>query len=425
MTESMTQATTKEAPSNGPILSPEEGVRGWICVIGSFLALFATFGFLNAIGVFQTTYQETSLRSYTSSDIAWVFAVQLCLLWALGPFYGRIIDTYGPAPVIYPCSFLCVFSLCMTSLADEYYQIFLAQGLVFGIGAGGVFTASIVCVSQWFIRRRGLAVGIATSGSSLGGVIFPIFVNRVIQDVGFYGAVRFTALFIGILLAASCLMVKGRLPRRPWNNKTPWFDVTLFNDKPFAFYILGSFLVMWGLWGPFDFISSMAEAQGFSPTLALYLISIVNSTSIPGRIIPPHLADRIGHFNVITLCSALIGGSILCLWLPFNYHPSHAGIILFALVYGFVSGAFVSLLMPCVAKTGSLETLGQRFGTFQLAMGAASLTGLPIMGAILNRQSGTDFSGLQIFASMSALLGTGFLAVSTYFLSRARETWKI
>ena len=59
---------------------------------------------------------------------------------------------------------------------------------------------------------------------------------------------------------------------------------------------------------------------------------------------------------------------MLCLWLPFNYHPSHAGIIVFALVYGLVSGAVVTLVMPCVAKSGSLETLGQRFGTFQLVI---------------------------------------------------------
>jgi len=71
---------------------------------------------------------------------------------------------------------------------------------------------------------------------------------------------------------------------------------------------------------------------------------------------------------VITFCSLLTGASILALWLPFSYYPSHAGIIVFALIYGFVSGAFVSLLMPCAAKAGSLETLGQRFGTFQAVM---------------------------------------------------------
>lgn len=62
---------------------------------------------------------------------------------------------------------------------------------------------------------------------------------------------------------------------------------------------------------------------------------------------------------------------MLALWLPFNYVASHAGIIVFALVYGFTSGAFVSLLMPCVAKSGDIQTLGQRFGTFQIVMSIA------------------------------------------------------
>lgn len=98
-----------------------------------------------------------------------------------------------------------------------------------------------------------------------------------------------------------------------------------------------------------------------------------SAASIPGRILPPHLGDRIGHFNVLTVSGLMTGVSILALWLPFNYHTSQAGIIVFALVYGFVSGAFVCLLMPCVAKSGSLDTLGQRFGTFQTVIAVRSV----------------------------------------------------
>lgn len=132
----------------------------------------------------------------------------------------------------------------MISLATDYYQIFLAQGLTFGIGAGAVFTASTVCVGQWFVKRRGFAIGIVTTGSSLGGVIFPFFLNNVIQDVGFAGALRYTALLMGILLVASCFTISARLPRKKWDSKTKWFDVNLFKDKQFALYTVGAWLVM-------------------------------------------------------------------------------------------------------------------------------------------------------------------------------------
>lgn len=199
------------------------------------------------MGVFQKTYEETILHEYSPSSISWIFAVQLALVLALGPLYGRIFDTYGPAPVLYPCSVICVFSLCMTSLAHEYYQIFLAQGLLFGIGVGGLFSAGILCVGQWFVRRRGLATGIASTGSSVGGVICPIFMDRVMETKGFAGATRYVALLMGVLLVAACILTRARLPRKKWNRELKWFDVTLFKKKEFTLFTIGTYLTMWVL----------------------------------------------------------------------------------------------------------------------------------------------------------------------------------
>lgn len=147
--------------------------------------------------------------------------------------------------ILWPCSVLCVFALCMTSLASNYYQIFLAQGVAFGIGAGGVFTSSTVCASQWFVRRRGLANGIITVGSSLAGVILPLFIYKLLAEVGFAGTFRYAALMIGILLALSCVLVRPRLPTKRWDAGSGWFDLSLFREIPFALFTIGCFLSMY------------------------------------------------------------------------------------------------------------------------------------------------------------------------------------
>ena len=101
------------------------------------------------------------------------------------------------------------------------------------------------------------------------------------------------------------------------------------------------------------------------------MLTITSAASVPGRVIPGYLADKFGYFNVMTTVSVLTGITVACLWIPFDYHRSHAGIIIFSLAYGLFSGAYVSLMMPCAAKSGSLDTLGQRFGTFQSVIAIA------------------------------------------------------
>ncbi len=77
-----------------------------------------------------------------------------------------------------------------------------------------------------------------------GGIVFPIFLNKVLDEVGFAGMVRYSALFVGILLASSCLLITARLPRKKWNPKLNWIDFSLFKDPAFASYTVGAYLVM-------------------------------------------------------------------------------------------------------------------------------------------------------------------------------------
>ena len=95
------------------------------------------------------------------------------MMYASTPFYGKIYDNYGPKPLLYFGAFAHVFGLMMTSLGQEYYQIFLAQSICSALGAAALFSASTGPIGSWFWRNRALAFGVMASGSSLSGCLIP------------------------------------------------------------------------------------------------------------------------------------------------------------------------------------------------------------------------------------------------------------
>lgn len=77
-----------------------------------------------------------------------------------------------------------------TAMLPEYWQVLLCQGLGFGLACSGTTLPAVVCVTQWFSSRRGLAVGLASCGSSFGGLIYQIMMSRLLEQVGFEAALK-------------------------------------------------------------------------------------------------------------------------------------------------------------------------------------------------------------------------------------------
>ena len=102
----------------------------------------------------------------------------------------------------------------MLSLAqrNQFYQVFLSQGICAGIGSGLLFVPSYAVVGHWFLRRRALAMTIVASGSSLGATIHPIMLNNLFNTLGFGNTVRASAGLVTGMLLIACLLVRTRLP---------------------------------------------------------------------------------------------------------------------------------------------------------------------------------------------------------------------
>ena len=112
---------------------------------------------------------------------------------------------------------------------------------------------------------------------------------------------------------------------------------------------------------PTEMISKTAGIlQGLVEISAnFYVLSVMNAGGILGRVAPSALSDSLGRFNILVPCAFLTGLSMLVFW-PFATNLT--AIMLFAAVYGFFSGAFNALIIPCIVQISDIREIGTRVG---------------------------------------------------------------
>lgn len=232
----------------------------------------------------------------------------------------------------------------MTSFCRTYYQLFLAQALLLGIGVSLILLPAIAVVSQHFTRNRGLSLGMIVSGSSLGGVIWPIILRRLLTRIGFGWTIR-TVAFIQLPLLLTCCLTIRYQKSHAMKAKLPLNFRCILNPT-LMLLAVGLFFIYLGLFTLFFYITSYAISLGLDTNLAYYMISILNSASLFGRILPGVLADRIGPYNVMII-AAVMSGLVCCCWTAAS---TVAGVIVLSLAYGFASGVCSNPLLPIPAS---------------------------------------------------------------------------
>ena len=315
-----------------------------------------------------------------------------------GPIYdkGYFRTLIITGAVLIPLGFM------MTSLCKTYWQTVLAQAFMIGLGNACLFVPSVAILPQYFSTRKSLANGIATSGSSFGGIIYPIVFRQLYPHIGFAWATRVLGF---ISLATVWFSVAVMKPRVFPKQKRSLTEFKAFKEPPYTLFCLGMFLGFVGFYGPCYYIGPYALQTGItSENLAFYLLPILNAASIAGRILPNFIADYTGAINLLTPAAAITGILALC-WIRIH---TQNGLIAFAALYGFFSGGFVSLPPPAlVTLTPDPRTLGTRMGQAFGTSALALLVGSPISGAILKSSGG--YLGFQLYSGITIFAGAAFL----------------
>ncbi|KAF9448785.1 MFS general substrate transporter, partial [Macrolepiota fuliginosa MF-IS2] len=391
---------------------PQPGLSGYLTVFGAFVALLVTFGQMNAFGTFQTWYSNHQLQQMSQSTISWIGSLQLLIFFLAGAPIGRLFDAYGPTWLMVAGSVVFTLSLVLTSISAEYWHYILAQGLLFGLGVAFMFYPALASITTYFSKYRATALGIAAAGSGVGGVVYPIMLEHLFEKIGFAWGVRVSALVSGTgCIMATLTVTNNRNVNKCGDNPAcaqprkagAYVDLAAFKDPRFSLLALGSSFVALGLYIPFFYVAEYAEHLNISPRLAFYVLSVMNAGGIFGRIAPAYISDTIGHFNLLAPAAFLSGLSTLALWLNVK---NLAGLMAFAAIYGFLSGAFVSVLTPSIACISERGQVGTRMGMLYSVTSIPSLVGNPAAGALLARSGSHSFAGMIIFSGCTVIAGS-------------------
>ena len=271
----------------------------------------------------------------------------------------------------------------------------------------------MAATGQYFNKNRGAALGLAVAGSSVGGVVFPIALSKMLanEKLGFGWSVRICGFLMLAVVLPACAMVRARLPPRSGK----FFLPSAFRELPYICLIGSVFLIMLGLFTPFFYLPTFAVEHGMSTQLASYLVAILNGSSFFGRVLGGVLADKFGRLNLLTGAGVCTGVLIFC-W---NKMTTNATMILFAVLYGFFSGAIVSLMSAALAQVPKdARNIGTYMGMGMAIVSIATLIGPPINGALVTRfgafeQSSTMSGTFAVVGGLSVIL-TKYVSGKTF-----------
>jgi len=168
--------------SHETTLSVSRLFHGWFVVAGAFAVTFIGFGCAYTFSAFLESLQRDFGASRGSVSL--VFSLAGFLYFGLGILSGPLADRWGSRRLAIIGMILTGAGLAVASTARSLVEIYLAYGLGIGLGVGCSYVPAVGAVQRWFVRRRGLASGLAVSGIGVGTLVMPPLASFLIDRLG-------------------------------------------------------------------------------------------------------------------------------------------------------------------------------------------------------------------------------------------------
>jgi MFS family permease len=360
-------------------------------VASAFSVTFVGFGSAYTFSAFFDSLQREFGASRGSVSL--LFSIAGFLYFGCGALSGPLSERWGARGLASLGMAFVALGLAACGLSKSLPLVFLAYGAGMGLGVGFSYVPALGAVQRWFVRRRGLASGLAVSGIGAGTLIVPLLANWLIGALGWRGAY----LALGGLAAVvgggmSLLLVNA--PRD--KNLAPDGDQSLsvvgspaqlgltlaeaIKTPDFMVLYAACFACAFGVFVPFVHLVAYAQDYGSTKQAAVSLIGVIGISSTAGRFALGGVADRIGRH--VALRCAFAGMAVaFCIWL---FATTYWSLALFSLAFGLFYGGWVALLPSVVADRFGARSVSSVIGALYTSVAFGTLIGPSATGYIFD-----------------------------------------
>lgn len=393
-----------------------DGGFAWLMAVCAMLALFSTWGANAAFGVFLNFYLNNgTFPEATEYDYALIGGIVVCLANILSPFSALLYKVFGFKVVCFIGIVFQTAGWILASFSKRIWHLYLTQGVLVGISFSLIFIPATLVLPTWFRTRKAASMGTCVAGAGLGGLVFSLSLNKVIQETGDQKwALRMVGLVALTTASFSALLMRPRAYNPPSlkerlsaasikNHIRVIFDIKVFKNLGICFVSLWFAIALLGYTLMLFSLSSYATSVGLNHSQASTLTAIMNAAQVVGRPSMGLIADRVGRANFTGSCSLVICILLYAFWINAT---SYGALIAFSVIIGLMIGVGSSLAQPLAADSleGELEKLPAGWSGINIFVSFFCLVAEVIALALVQKTASKPYLHTQIFA------GTCFFA---------------
>jgi len=340
-----------------------------------------------------------------SSDFGWdrasvsgVFSLYMLLCPAFTIIAGWALGKYGPRRVFAASGVFTGLGLFLSSQVTAPWHLFFTYSLLLAAGSGYNYVISMTLVSQWFKKRRGLALGIVSCGVGIGMILIPPLASFFISSYGWRMAyVIMAVMVITIVVPAACLL-RNPPPRKVTASdvgelesvtkefslvqaamtRNFWLQMAILFLSSTACYIINTHIV------------PLALDRGIDPMQASLLLSCIGGGSLAGRIAMGKFSDGVGGKRAFLVCTVILfvsmigfAGASSTSWLLYT----------FAVIFGFAFGGTSPVSTVLIGENFGVVHMGLIMAVINIGWDTGAAFG-PLLAGHLFDISGSYFNAL-------------------------------